>query len=104
MDTRPTDTIRPTAGSRGKPGRRTYLAMLLVGAVAIVLGQVGSPSGDRPAPDGFRTRGGPAPLLRQEAMTGALRLERPACPVPARVSGDLRLLPSAVAGPGPAAR
>ena len=38
-------------------------------------------------------RGHAIPLHRQEALSGAYRLERPASPVPSRVGGELRLAP-----------
>jgi hypothetical protein len=38
---------------------------------------------------------GAAGPSRHDALAGALRLERPACPVPSRVAGSLQLVPRA---------
>ncbi len=93
MKTRASDTIRSEARDRGQLGRRQNLAMFFV-AIGIVLGLLGASSSfSRTRPEPLRTRGHHAPLHRQEALAGALKLERPACPVPARVAGELEFLP-----------
>jgi hypothetical protein len=89
MQTRESDTIRSEARDRGQPGRRRNLAMSFV-AVGLVLGLAVSFSFSSPEPDPVRTRGRDLPLHRPEALAGALRFERPACPVPSRVAGDLQ--------------
>ena len=99
MQIRESDTIRSEAKDRGQPGRRRNLAMSLV-AVGLVLGVAVSSSFSSPQPDPVRTRGRDLPLHRQEALAGALRFERPACPVPSRVAGELEIRlpkPAAVA-------
>ena len=74
-----------TAKSRGSLGRRLFLAMLLAVVSGIVIGVPrGAGSETRPV-----LRGGHVTGNRQMAVAGALRLERPACPVPSRVGGSL---------------
>ncbi len=97
MDTRsPRNRTRSEAPmSRGKPGRRLNLAMLVglaIGVLAILGAEPVAPTPERDR-DGIAvtTRGIPVPLHRQEAVAGADRLQRPACPIPSRVGGELEL-------------
>ncbi len=78
---------------RGQLGRRRNLATLgtalgglVVGSLLVVaLASGGAASASQPV------RGSETPLHRSQALAGALQLERPACPVPSRVAGALRL-------------
>lgn len=74
--------------SRGhKLGRRTILAVLLLGIGLVVTGVRGPSTG---APEGL-TRSTAAPLHRQAALAGGDRFERPAGPRLTDLSGTLRV-------------
>ncbi len=97
MDTaRPRNRTRSDAStSRGKLGRRLNLAMLIVLGIGVLGFSRVDPVASTAASDrdgvAVTTRGNPVPLHRQEAVSGADRLQRPACPIPSRVGGELKL-------------
>ncbi|GJM44210.1 MAG: hypothetical protein DHS20C21_10520 [Gemmatimonadota bacterium] len=82
------ENVQGSASGRDELGRRRYLAMLLVVLGGLV---IGCSAGKVPGSDAVTVRGPAAPLHRQAALSGALRFERAACPVPSRVGGQLRL-------------
>ncbi|MAF26646.1 MAG: hypothetical protein CME07_02135 [Gemmatimonadetes bacterium] len=92
----PRERITQAPESRGNHGRHPFLATLSVLALVIALGILGGSSRVTPvaaeanAPS--RTlRGDTSILHRQDAVSGGDRYERPACPVPSRVAGSVRV-------------
>jgi hypothetical protein len=81
------DPARPDETRGHKLGRRTILAVLLLGIGLVVTG-VRSPSTG--APEGL-TRSTAAPLHRPAALAGGDRFERPAGPQWSGLSGALRV-------------
>ena len=87
---------KPQSGAqtsdRGTLGRRQFLAMFVGLSLPLLGVGLAALAGPMNGSDEVRTRGNSLPLHRQEALAGALQMERPACPTPSRVSGDLEIL------------